>query len=148
MAFAEHAVANIRQISTNLLTGARFLSCTARPLIRSQHSALLIAVPATLVRLLSSWAQVEGTLRLVALSDSVRGQGGKCNVAFLKMRLSGLSRIACPLGGGVSLLKGSHVAVGVGAAGTFTKISSNKYCRLRRTPGWPSLVASSVISGL
>ena len=114
---------------------------------RSEHSALPIAVSVTPASLSSSWAQVEETLRLVALSDSVRGQGGKCSVAFPKMRLSGLSRIACPLGGGVSLLKGSHVMVAVGAAGAFTKISSNKYCKLRRMPGWQSPVVSSVNSG-
>lgn len=78
------------------------------------------------------------------MSNSPREAEGRCSVRLLGVLSSGGSRMVCPLGGGVSLLKGSHAW----AAGARAKTSSNRYCKLRRTLGWLSLISSAVISGL
>ena len=85
----------------------------------------------------SKQAHFDKTLPLAVVSDSMRGQGGRCKPGFFGVFSTGGSRIVSPLGGGVSLLKGAQVvAVIGGAAGARMKMSLNRYCRLRRTPGW------------
>ena len=76
----------------------------------------------------------------------MRGQGGRCKPGFFGVFPTGGSRIVSPLGGGVSLLKGAQVAARTGwAAGVCKKMSLNRYCRPRRTPGWRSRVSFAVI---